>query len=250
MQRFAILFAVNFESYVYPALNAPLLEAYEMAFESVYVVLHPFIRVPEELSWKSRRTYPSGAEILAHGTKCKWAEAARGAGIANCARMSQALLTSIHSIEDFLCDYAASEALVRYLQASPVWMPTEGYFEELLEADFLAAFEGAGCKELVYVPEFPTVDPIARFSIDSLKRREEKFPARGSLVAPDESFLFTVDWDSFFTLFYGPRAFVEEVVKSRGLEGFFAEKETEHFWFNWKMGCATCTVSPEGWAAG
>ena len=220
-----------------------------MAFESVYIVLHPFIRVPGELAWQATRTYPDDQQILAHGQKCRWAEAARGAKIRNCAAMSQALLTAIGSVEECLRDPAGALALGRYLQSAPIWMPTEGRFEPLLRQDFLSAFAKAGCNGLLHVPEFPGEESARNLSLAALATHEEKFPERGTLLAPDASFLFTVDWDSFFTLFYGPRDFVQAVVRERNLEGFFAEKETEHFWFNWKMGCATCTVSPEGWSA-
>jgi hypothetical protein len=69
----------------------------------------------------------------------------------------------------------------------------------------------------------------------------------GTLAAPDASFLFTVDWDSFFTLFYGPRSLVRDIAAGAGLEGFFAAPTTEHFWFNYSMGCATVTLSPDDW---
>ena len=83
----------------------------------------------------------------------------------------------------------------------------------------------------------------------SLRNREVPFPDRGSLVAPDGTFLFTVDWDSFFTLFYGPREFVADVVLRCNLEGFFAKPTTDHFWFNYSMGCCVVTLSPEDWPA-
>jgi len=31
------------------------------------------------------------------------------------------------------------------------------------------------------------------------------------------------------------------------LEGFFATANTEHAWFNYSLGCATVTLSPEHW---
>ncbi len=60
-------------------------------------------------------------------------------------------------------------------------------------------------------------------------------------------FISTVDWDSFFTLLYGSRAFLSDFVCRRDIEGFYAGPTTEHFWFNYAMGCATVTVSPEDW---
>jgi hypothetical protein len=215
----------------------------------VFVVLHPFVQVRDELAWKATRQYPSDEQILAAGSKCTWADVALETGLRACAQVGQALLTSIGSIADEVSDFEARDRMQRYLELNPVWMPTEGRFEPLLQMDILAAFEAAGKEKLVFVPEFPDVDGVRRFDVAWLKNGAERFPSRGSLVAPDESFLFTVDWDSFFTLFYGPREFVSDMVHRRNLEGFFASLTTEHFWFNYSMGCATVTISPEHWPA-
>ncbi len=240
---------MQFEQFNYPAYDTPLAEAYGGRFASVFVVLHPFVSVPKELAWKATKSYPSDEQIVARGTKCTWGEVAVHTDLRSCARLNQALLTSIRSIGEDLCDFKASAALCGFLESEPVWMPSEGRFEPLLEADFLSAFEAAGQKELIFVPEFPAVDAVQRLEVRKLRSREVPFPARGSLLAPDSLFLFTVDWDSFFTLFYGPREFVTEVVGRCGMEGFFAGQTTEHFWFNYLMGCATVTISPEHWPA-
>lgn len=233
----------------YPPYDGPLIEAYDSRFESVFVVLHPFVRVPEELAWRATRQYPNDEQTLAAGAKCTWAEVALETRLRSCAKVNQALLTSIGSIADDVSDFEARDAMQRYLESKPVWMPTEGRFEPLFQMDFLYAFEAAGKDELVFVPEFPDVNGVKHFEVARLKSSAETFPSRGSLVAPDESFLFTVDWDSFFTLFYGPREFVADAVCRRNLEGFFANLTTEHFWFNYSMGCATVTISPEHWPA-
>jgi hypothetical protein len=241
---------VDYERFVYPPYDAPLAEAYGGRFESVYVLLHPFVGVPEHLAWKTVKQYPSDERILSLGAKVPWSHVAAQTGLSTCAKVNQALLTSIRSISEELRDYPASEALTSFLQSNSVWMPTEGRFEPLLQEDFLDAFEAAGLEELIFVPQFPSVDPIQRFSVAKLRSREETFPNHGSLAAPDASFLLTVDWDSFFTLLYGPHAFVDEVVSRRNLEGFFATPTTEHFWFNYSLGCCVVTMAPEVWPAG
>ena len=240
---------MKYEGYTYPPCDAPLADAYGCAFESVYVMLHPFVSVPEDLAWKATKHYPTDEQIAAHGAKCGWAGVAARTELNSCSRLSQALLTSIGSLGAELCDYPARDALQAFLQSGSTWMPTEGRFEPLLQTDFLNAFEVAGQQELIFVPEFPAVDPIQRLDKAKLASRQDSFPARGSLVAPDASFLFTVDWDSFFTLFYGPRAFVTEVVRRQNLEGFFATPTTEHLWFNYALGCAVVTISPDVWSA-
>jgi hypothetical protein len=240
---------VKYESLIYPPYNAPLAEAYGGRFESVYVILHPFVGVPERLAWQAAKQYPDDEEILSHGTKCSWAQVAAQAGLRTCAKVSQALLTSIGSIGAELCDYPASDALKSYLESGAIWMPAEGRFEPLLRMDFLHAFEAAGQEELIFVPEFPHADPLQRLNVSRLRKGEDAFPERGTLAAADGSFLLTVDWDSFFTLFYGPRAFVTEVARRRNLEGFFATPTSEHQWFNYSLGCCVVTLAPEDWTA-
>lgn len=223
------------------------MDAYGGRFESVFVILHPFVRVPERLAWSATRQYPSDAQIAAVGAKCSWMEVSERLGISSCARMNQALLTSSGSLAGYLADSAGSHAMRAYLESQPVWMPAEGRFEPLLRPDFLSVFDANGADALVFVPEFPNSDPPVRLSIAELRDGSAPFPSCGTLVAPDASFLFTVDWDSFFTLFYGSRALVAEMARRLKLDGFFATQNTEHAWWNYSLGCATVTVSPEDW---
>ncbi len=235
------------EQFTYPPYTDPLVEAYSGLFEAVFIVLHPFVRVPESLSWSATHQYPADADILAQGAKFPWAEIAARANLSSCARINQALLTSIGSLEDHVADPAARDTLQSFLQSQPVWMPVEGRFEPLLRADFLHAFSTAGAEELLFIPEFPNTDPVVRLPIAALRTGAVPFPSRGTLLAPDHSFLFTVDWDSFFTLFYSSRAFITRVAAARNIEGFFATPNTEHAWYNYSFGCATITLSPEHW---
>jgi hypothetical protein len=75
--------------------------------------------------------------------------------------------------------------------------------------DYLSVFDSSGNPELIFVPEFPDVDKSARLSVSDLRRGITPFPYRGTLIAPDCSFLLTVDWDSFFTLMFGSRTLLE-----------------------------------------
>jgi hypothetical protein len=240
---------VEYERFTYPPYDAPLMDAFNHQFESLYVILHPFIGVPNHLAWKATKKYPSDDQILSLGAKCSWSRVATQTGLSTCAKLNQALLTSRRSIADELSDFDAANALQNFLQSEPIWMPAEGQFEPLLQSDFLDAFTSAGHDDLIFVPEFPNVDPVQRMSVSGLKTRKHRFPSRGTLVAPDEYFLLTVDWDSFFTLFYGPQEFVSEVVRQQNLEGFFATPTTEHSWFNYTLGCCVVTMAPDGWPA-
>ena len=226
------------------------MEAYGGRFEAAFVVLHPFVQVPSELAWSARQEYPSDAEILAHGSSYRWTDVEKHSGLSSCARINQALLTAAGSLTGDLADNAGRESLRRFLQAQPIWMPGQGRFEPLLERPILDVFSEGYCGELIFVPEFPQQSPVVRLEIDGLRDASIPFPTCGSLLAPDHSFLFTVDWDSFFTQLYGRRDFISRVAPKSGLEGFFASPHTDHAWFNYSMGCATVTLSPEHWQAG
>jgi hypothetical protein len=238
---------VEFADFTYPAYGVPLIEAYGGSFESAFIVLHPFVNVPENLSWSVTGEYPSDAHIIALGKKYSWGQVSAQTGLTSCARINQALLTSIGSLAGHLADPQASDTLQSFLENQPVWMPTEGRFEPLLQSDILQVFAHANVDELIFVPEFPQSDPVVRLSVSGLRAGEIPLPNCGTLLDPDASFLFTVDWDSFFTLFYGRRAFIARAAKSLNLEGLFVTANTDHAWFNYSMGCATVTISPEDW---
>ncbi len=240
---------MEYERFLYPPYDAPLADAYGGRFESVYVILHPFVSVPDHLAWKATKQFPSDDQITSFGTKCSWAHVAAQTGLRTCSKVNQALLTSIGAIGEELRDYPASDALRSFLESGAIWMPGEGRFEPLLQMDFLDVFEAASQEELIFVPEFPNIDPIRHLNVPRLRNREVSFPSHGTLAAPDASFLLTVDWDSFFTLFFGPREFVSETVRRHNLEGFFATPTTEHFWFNYSLGCCVVTMAPDGWPA-
>lgn len=235
------------EQFTYPSYTEPLMEAYGGRFECAFVVLHPFVRMPADLAWSATHQYPSDRAIAARGAKAPWMEVAAATGLTSCARVNQALLTSIGSLSDHLADPAGRDKLKGFLESEPVWMPTEGRFEPLLQPDLLSVFVAAGADELLFVPEFPNSEPVTRLAVAGLRSTSISFPSRGTLLAPDYSFLYTVDWDSFFTLFYGARSFVARVAAELNLEGFFATPTTEHAWYNYSMGCATVTLSPEHW---
>ena len=182
--------SVQPEQFTYPPLSEPLVEAYGGAFECVFVVLHPFVRVPAELAWSTTHRYPSDAEIAADGEKFPWTEVAACTSLKSCARINQALLTSIGSLDDHVADPAGRGELQRFLESQPIWMPTEGRFEPLLQPDFLHIFAEAEADELIFVPEFPNTDPVVRLPLAALRGETNlnpgsPFPLRGTLLASD-----------------------------------------------------------------
>jgi hypothetical protein len=96
-----------------------LVEAFEGRFEALFIVLHPFIGVPERLSWTETRQYPTDAEIVAQGSRYTWNEVCRETSLHSCARINQALLTATGSLSDELADPARVQCAAKLSAISP-----------------------------------------------------------------------------------------------------------------------------------
>ena len=80
-----MLALVDYESLVYPPHDAPLMEAYGGRYEYLYVILHPFVGVPDELAWKATKNYPDDEQIVRVGAKYPWSQVAAHTGMSTCA---------------------------------------------------------------------------------------------------------------------------------------------------------------------
>lgn len=206
--------------------------AFNGRFECLFVTLHPFVGVPGALQ-PGRADYPEDVEIVAQAQKVSWSTVASGSGLGTVSRVNHALLTRIGALNPQFQDSDGAALLGAWLKAHAVWEPGEGDFEALLQADILAAFHGAGASQVISIPEFADEAEVQRLELDAVKSGGPgAFPKRGTVAAPDETFLFTVDWDSFFTLFYGPTQLVRSWVDGRKVEGFYATPATVHRWYD------------------
>ena len=122
---------MQYERFVYPNYDEPLANHYDAAFEAVYILLHPFVGIPDELAPLIER-YPDDEQIVTVGSKCSWAVIGERLGFSSYPKLNQALLTSNRAIVEELCDFEASASLTSFLEANPIWMPANGCFDPLL----------------------------------------------------------------------------------------------------------------------
>lgn len=86
-------------------------------------------------------------------------------------------------------------------------------------------------RELLFVPDISVNTDPAALEISRILQEDLPMHFTGTLVAPDESFLLTVDWDSFFTVLFGSAELIAHLTVREHVEGFRATPNTEHFWF-------------------
>ena len=138
----------------------PLLEAYGGRFESAFVILHPFVRVPQSLAWSATRRYPEDAQIAALGARCAWSEVEAHVELNSCAHMNQALLTSIGSLTGYLADPPGAKA-ADFPREPANLDATEGRFEPLLVMTSFRSLHWPAWKNSSSFPSFPI--PIRSF---------------------------------------------------------------------------------------
>lgn len=241
----------------YPPYDTPFIEWYEGIYETVFIAFHPFIRLgampmvepwiirsdEEKVVWHGRSvgrervtrnpTYPKGEVILTLGQLVRWKDVVETLDFGGIRDVNNGLLTWIRALKVELEDKIAASLLEDYCMGAGVWPPTEGEFQPLMWPALLTAFDLAGETVICGMDEFggnvlekPRSEFGAAADLDSIVSVVD----HGSLFPPSKSFLITVDWDSFFTLICGRRAFVERLVSDEGLEGFFCERATTHYW--------------------
>ena len=226
---------MNYEAFTYPHYNFPLLEAFDGKYECIFVIFHPFIRLPESISMKLQE-YPSDEIITKHGKRINWSWIAKQARLTDCSKVNHALLTSIKALKQQYCDENSFARLNQLLDTHPIWYPTEGQFEPILHKVFKNAFQLVKAQKVIYVPEFPSIDSVEYYDIhEFVDIKITEFPSRGTLISSNSNLLFTVDWDSFFTLCYGNREQLTLILERNNLEGFFAGKTHSHWWYRQKV---------------
>ena len=215
------------EDFSYPSYSEPLLDAYARRFESVFIILHPFIKLPTEMANNNDLPFE---QMVAHAQPCPWAYVAKETGLGSLAKVNHALLTLYGSLKEEFCDLSASETLESFLKRESFWEPRNGGFDALISSEFSEIFRSSGTDEVIYVPE---LDPAQRLKVSDLKHSIAPGLVwfAGTLLHPGYELLFTVDWDSFFTLFYGSDVFLHEVVQKHSLEGFFVNPSHRHYWY-------------------
>ena len=220
---------------LYPPYDKPFLSWFEGVYDTVYIALHPFFRLDPQIVPHAPAPDELDEDLVRRaGQKISWQEIAAATGMKGVVQLNRALLSTIGALAPDYQDQSARDDLNAYLEKENVYRPEEGFFPELLEPAFLAAFELASETKIINIDEFGWNQKKA--SLVDLQTSRKRFDMlhsyAGGFFPPNRRFLITGDWDSFFRLFCGDRDFLEQLVKMESLDGFFCDPKTSHFWFD------------------
>lgn len=205
-----------------------ILEYYDGQFESVFILLHPFLRpttIPPERFCPE--LWPSKQELIEGVQGVTWAEVLDLTNLTNIQQIDIGLRTSILGLPKELANVRFREELLELTDKHRIIHPSEGDIAPLLENTLYECLQHLGYKWLWLGDELCTQRNLKW--IDNLKGTDE-IPSNGCVFTPDKSILVTTQWDSHFSFLCGSRETIDKILSKQRLEGFYCEPETEVYW--------------------
>ena len=176
----------------YPKYNAPISGWHPTVFESSFIAQHPFWRGEVEVSW---------------------GEVASAIGL-SVGRLNRGLLTRARALRAEYQDPDAVAQLNRFCELSALDVPIDGSFPPAWTLLVVEFFRMAGADQLWIRDEFGETLSACAPATQTLDLSLSRIHRRGAIFSPVPGVLASVDWDSFFTLFLGPRSLLLPLSKS------------------------------------
>jgi hypothetical protein len=211
--------------------SGDVIKYFQNDFDSIYAVLHPFIKVEPEyqnLFDPSSDDKPTRAQLKAIAHSFSWHSVLELTSISTIQCLNRLLLEGIGAVT---IEHPQEVRVLReQLKHNNILEPREGNFPKLLLDDFLHSFTDWGYEAVYVGNEFG--DRATLYQVSDLFKWE--YPNVGehcpTLYSEDFGLLYGVHWDSFYTFLCGVKEIVSEIVNKYSFEGFFFEPGMQVYW--------------------
>lgn len=204
-----------------------ILPHYKDQFDSVYILLHPFLK-PHQIDLKMfyPTTWPSKQEIIDGCDAVTWSEVLSISDFNNISEIDIGLRSRIHGIKQkFSNDDFVNQ--LDTLEGKNIICPSEGDIPELLENRIFTAIKILGHEWLWVADEFGTERKLTW--IDDLIEKD-LVPSHGCVFTHDHSLLITTHWDSHCSFLCSSKDIIEKILTVDNFEGFYCTPKTEVYW--------------------
>lgn len=215
----------NFASCPY---EGKILEFYEGQFESVYILLHPFIKpttIDSELFYP--KTWPSKKEIIEGCEKVSWHHVLQLTGLETLSDIDIGLRTNILGLKEAKSNQEYADILNKLTKKKDIIQPPEGDLPPLLENRIYSALKHIGYQWLWVGDEFCTERKL--HWIDDLME-EDEIPPHGCVFTHDHHILAATHWDSHCSFLCSSKQTIHKILEFDDFEGFYCTPKTEVYW--------------------
>ncbi|MDR6942489.1 DUF2711 family protein [Mucilaginibacter pocheonensis] len=197
--------------------DMPILDFYSGYFDSVYIFLHPFYKVNEKLET---------TRIVS------WNEMLSLTGFTHINQLDIALRNNIGGLVNKWKNDEDVEILKSVCEKFEILLPSEGLFQETLERQMLLSLKQRGHHYMFIADEFGYERKLADIQdyIDGKDNTALQWGPQRNWYTNKHEILYTVHWDSHFTMLCSEKATIESILKEQPFEGFYCNEETEIYW--------------------
>lgn len=205
-----------------------ILQFYEGQFDSVYILLHPFIH-PNSIDIERfcPEKWPTKQEIIESCTGVSWGRIIELTDLKSLSEIDVGLRTRIGGIKKELANGDCATCLNELIENHNIIPPPEGDLPPLLENRIYEAFKSIGYKWLWVGDEFGTERKL--YWIDDLIEKD-LIPSHGCIFTHDHSMLVTTHWDSHCSFLCSSKKKIKKIIEENDFEGFFCTENTEVYW--------------------
>lgn len=204
-----------------------ILQYYKDQFDSVYILLHPFIKTNQiDLESFCPSRWPSKHDLIKGCEPLTWNKILSITGLKNIAEIDVGLRTRIHGIKEKFANEEFANRLSDLFDENII-CPPEGDISPLLENKIFSAIKKSGHEWLWVADEFGTERKLTW--IDDLVEKD-LVPSHGCVFTHDHSLLITTHWDSHCSFLCSSKDIIEKILSVNNFEGFYCSPKTEVYW--------------------
>jgi hypothetical protein len=209
--------------------DGPILEFYKNHYEAVFLILSPFIALKNSKNspFKEDKDWPSKKVISETCKKVSWSKILQISKIENLKKLDNTLREYIGATKTK--DLDSTNKLRKTISTLGVIPPPEGFFQDLLIDDMMNGLKALGFKKIIIGDEFGSEKRETNVD-EILNNHIELFAGENNIYTPNKEILFSVHWDSCFTLLCSKKKIIENFLKVSKLEGFYCTSKTSVYW--------------------
>ena len=213
-----------------PQADASILQWYRGFFDTVYIVLHPFLRVLDNAKISfSGEDWPKKDDIARYTEAVSWKEFQEHSKLPALSAIDIALRTSIGGLNKKYANHLYANRMEETCKQHNLIPPNEGAFAELLIDPMMGALKQLGHEWVWVGDEFGEVRELQY--ITHIADEPEKYLRHKSCVFTHQiEILYAVHWDSHFTFLCSDKSTIETILKKTSFEGFLCGENTEVYW--------------------
>ncbi len=208
--------------------DIPIKSFYAGHYSDIFVCLHPFLRptsIDSEVFYPE--SWPNKARIRDNCDAFSWANFLSLSEIDSIRTLDIGLRTKILGLQKQYENLDTAAKIDRTLDSNNLIAPSEGIFPEIVFDKWLTALTALGHK-WVWLGDEHCTERKLHFIQDLIA--QEDLPNNRNMFTHMNEILFSVHWDSHFTLICGAKSDIKKIIAAAQLEGFYCTEKTEIYW--------------------